>query len=181
MRCAHCSPTSRPLELFGALEDGPDNLGVGSVLLAYEVDRAQRVSQGAADAPTGGVGDRQDAIAGALDQPPACRSTNRSAPLIMAVEQLLPPPVAGGSFGGPDDVGEQHRGQQPLGPLATSSSRVSTTTSRTPREKSMSWRSAAWSKSDVFQEASPSTALENWSSKVTLLHPGSRTLWPRCE
>ena len=30
-------------ELFGALEDGPDNLGVGSVLLAYEVDRAQRV------------------------------------------------------------------------------------------------------------------------------------------
>lgn len=30
-------------ELFGALEDGPDNLGVGSVLLVYEVDRAQRV------------------------------------------------------------------------------------------------------------------------------------------
>jgi hypothetical protein len=25
-------------------------------------------------------------------------------------------PAAGGSFGGPDDVGEQHRGQQPLGP-----------------------------------------------------------------
>jgi hypothetical protein len=30
-------------EQFGALEDGPDNLGVGSVLLVYEVDRGQRV------------------------------------------------------------------------------------------------------------------------------------------
>jgi hypothetical protein len=30
-------------ELFGALEDGLDNLGVGSVLLVYEVDQAQRV------------------------------------------------------------------------------------------------------------------------------------------
>jgi hypothetical protein len=30
-------------ELFEALEDGPDNLGVGSVLLVYQVDRAQRV------------------------------------------------------------------------------------------------------------------------------------------
>jgi hypothetical protein len=30
-------------ELFGALEGGPDNLDVGSVLLVYEVDRAQRV------------------------------------------------------------------------------------------------------------------------------------------
>ena len=30
-------------EVFGVLEDGPDNIGVGSVLLVYEVDRAQRV------------------------------------------------------------------------------------------------------------------------------------------
>ena len=30
-------------DLFEALEDGLDNLGVGSVLLVYEVDRAQRV------------------------------------------------------------------------------------------------------------------------------------------
>ena len=49
---------------------------------------------------------------------PPCRSTSRWAALVMVVEQLLPPPVAGrrGSFGRPDDVGEQHRGQQPLGP-----------------------------------------------------------------
>ena len=50
----------------------------------------------------------------------------------MVVEQLCHrrSPAAGGSFGGPDDVGEQHRGQQPLGPLATWSSKVLTTTSR---------------------------------------------------
>jgi hypothetical protein len=50
-----------------------------------------------------------------ISLPPAARPAGRP-PLVMAVEQLLPPPVAGGLFGGPDDVGEQHRGQQPLGP-----------------------------------------------------------------
>ena len=114
-----------------------------------------------------------------ISLPPADRPAGRP-PLVMVVEQLLPPPVAGGSFGGPDDVGEQHRGQQPLGPWQPLAPGVD-------HDIADAWREVdvvavgCLSKSDVFQEASPSTALENWSSKVTLLHPGSRRLWPRCE
>ena len=71
-----------------------------------------------ANAPTGAWETaRMPSPALLISLPPAARPAGRP-PLVMAVEQLLPPPVAGGSFGGPDDVGEQHRGQQPLRSLA---------------------------------------------------------------
>jgi hypothetical protein len=67
----------------------------------------------------------------------------------MAVEQLLPPPVAGARSVDPTMSVNSTVASSRWGP-GNLELQVSTTTSRTPREKSMLSRSAAWSKSEVF-------------------------------
>ena len=119
------------VELPG-VEAGPD-LDADAAQLGPE-------GQGAADRPAGPVEDRQDAVAGALDPPAALAADQPPGRLVVGVQQLPPPLVAGrlGPLGRPDDVGEQDRGQQPAGLGGGRGSRVSTTTSRTPLAKAMS-------------------------------------------
>src|SRR5215218_3613679 len=116
----------------GGHDAGPDVDGDAADVVAAQVELADvdpgpdvqpdlaqlpAEGQGAADGPAGPVEDGQDAVAGALDQPPPLLGDQPPGQLVVDVQQLPPAAVAelAGPLGRGHDVGEQHRGQQPPG------------------------------------------------------------------
>jgi hypothetical protein len=84
-----------------------------------DADAAQLVPEGgrAADPAARPVEGGQQPITGRLHKPAAELLDQPAGQLVVHVQQLPPAPVPqpAGAFGGGDDVGEQHRGQHPIG------------------------------------------------------------------